>query len=213
MYTLYLDGVAFPVAPEKLEIKVRGRNETIDLVNDAEVSIVKAPGLTEYAMTVLLPNQQYGFAYYPEGFRRARYYTDKLEALLLGKKPFSFILTRTLAEGTPLSATKQTVTLEEYTLTEETGQGFDMKAKLSLKEWRQYGAVLAALQGDTAVAGSGRRAGEPERPASYVVRRGDTLYNIAHKFYGDGSRYKELAALNQLADPNVIEPGQVIRLA
>lgn len=53
----------------------------------------------------------------------------------------------------------------------------------------------------------------PEAPApatgTYTVVGGDTLSGIAAKF---GTDYKTLAAINGIADPNKIFPGQVLRL-
>jgi lipoprotein NlpD len=40
------------------------------------------------------------------------------------------------------------------------------------------------------------------RPDSYTVKRGDTLYGVA---LDHGLDYKELAAWNQLEDPNLIK--------
>ena len=52
------------------------------------------------------------------------------------------------------------------------------------------------------------RAGEG-RAASYVVKRGDTLYSIA---LDHGQDYRELAAWNRLEDINLIKVGQVLRV-
>jgi len=46
----------------------------------------------------------------------------------------------------------------------------------------------------------------------YVVKEGDTLWDIAARFTGDAHNYRGLAATNGIADPNLISPGQVIRL-
>ena len=45
----------------------------------------------------------------------------------------------------------------------------------------------------------------------YIVKAGDSLWGIAHAQLKDGSRYKELAALNGITN-NFIMAGQVIRL-
>lgn len=45
-----------------------------------------------------------------------------------------------------------------------------------------------------------------------VVAPGDTLWGIASRELGDGSRWEELATLNQIADASLIQPGQMIRL-
>lgn len=47
---------------------------------------------------------------------------------------------------------------------------------------------------------------------TYTVVAGDTLFNIAKQFLGDGNRYQELAAHNNIANPDHIEVGQVIEI-
>ena len=44
----------------------------------------------------------------------------------------------------------------------------------------------------------------------YTVVKGDTLWGIAKKFYGNGNRYPEIAKANNIANPNVIHVGQKI---
>jgi len=59
-------------------------------------------------------------------------------------------------------------------------------------------------------AAAAEEAAEPDtRPEFYTVKRGDTLYSVA---LDAGLDYKELAAWNQLDDPNVIKVGQQLRL-
>ncbi len=45
---------------------------------------------------------------------------------------------------------------------------------------------------------------------TYTVAVGDTLAKIAQRFLGDPLRYKELATLNNISNPNLIKVGQVI---
>jgi lipoprotein NlpD len=52
-------------------------------------------------------------------------------------------------------------------------------------------------------------ASEPTRPATYTVKRGDTLYSIAWKH---GVDYQQLARWNGIGRDYVIHPGQVLRL-
>lgn len=55
--------------------------------------------------------------------------------------------------------------------------------------------------------------GAESEPAGneYVVREGDSLWSIAERLYGDGTRYTELAERNGIEDASLIYPGQVIR--
>lgn len=48
--------------------------------------------------------------------------------------------------------------------------------------------------------------------ASYTVVKGDNLWSIAVRAYGDGYKWVEIAKTNNLASPNYIEVGQVIKL-
>lgn len=49
---------------------------------------------------------------------------------------------------------------------------------------------------------------EPAPQRTYTVQPGDTLWGIAVLFYGDGTRYPEIAAANGVENPNLIYPGQ-----
>jgi 5'-nucleotidase len=60
----------------------------------------------------------------------------------------------------------------------------------------------------------------PVRPAAvaptagrtYVVQKGDSLWSIARKLYGDGKRSRDIAQANRLADPNKLKIGQVLTI-
>lgn len=59
---------------------------------------------------------------------------------------------------------------------------------------------------------------EVKQPAEaarmYTVQSGDTLSAISQQFYGDPNRYNEIFDANRpmLTDPNMIYPGQVLRI-
>lgn len=46
----------------------------------------------------------------------------------------------------------------------------------------------------------------------YAVQKGDHLWGIAVRAYQDGYRWPEIAAANQIANPDIIEPGTVLVL-
>ena len=55
---------------------------------------------------------------------------------------------------------------------------------------------------------------KPEPPAEteYIVQEGDNLWKIAKRFYGDGRAYTALASRNKIKNPDLIYPGQVLRI-
>lgn len=42
----------------------------------------------------------------------------------------------------------------------------------------------------------------------YTVKKGDTLWGIAKKYYGNGNRYPDIARANNIANPDIIHIGQ-----
>lgn len=48
--------------------------------------------------------------------------------------------------------------------------------------------------------------------STYTVKKGDTLWAIAKKYLGSGSKYQQLAKWNNISNPNLIYVGQVIKL-
>jgi LysM repeat protein len=52
---------------------------------------------------------------------------------------------------------------------------------------------------------------EPE-PRTYTVVSGDTLWAIAERFYGDGSKYQVIADASGIPNPDLIHPGQVLTI-
>ena len=54
---------------------------------------------------------------------------------------------------------------------------------------------------------------EPEPAArTYTVESGDTLWAIAERFYGDGSKYQVIADASSIPNPDLIHPGQVLTI-
>ncbi len=47
---------------------------------------------------------------------------------------------------------------------------------------------------------------------TYTVESGDTLWAIAERFYGDGSKYQVIADASGIPNPDLIQPGQVLTI-
>jgi len=54
-------------------------------------------------------------------------------------------------------------------------------------------------------------AAEPE-VRTYTVESGDSLWAIAERFYGDGSKYQVIADASGIPNPDLIQPGQVLTI-
>lgn len=53
---------------------------------------------------------------------------------------------------------------------------------------------------------------EDEKTINYVVKRGDTLWAIASKYLGSGTKYPQIAQENNIKNPHLIYPGQVFQI-
>ena len=79
----------------------------------------------------------------------------------------------------------------------------------TIPTWQQE--VVADIRA-TGPAPGGSTGAQPER--TYTVQPGDTLSKIAKEMLGDANAYKEIFNANrdQLADPDKIKPGQVLKI-
>lgn len=221
MYNFFLDGVQYPIAPSEMTMTVNNKNETITLIDGGEINLLKKAGLTDFKFKLLLPNVPYPFAIYPNGFQPSTYYTDKLEALKVSRQPFYFVVNRSRPNGVLLFDTNMLVSIESYELFESAENGFDVEAEIHLKQYRTWGTkkIIISKPSNAAAGTPAKVKVEKKRDTStkkavksHTVVRGDTLWAIAKRYLGDGSKYQQLAKLNNISNPNVIRVGQVIKL-
>lgn len=218
-YRLYLDGTLFPVVPSKVTVKINGNNETVTLINEGEAVILKQPGLTDVEFELLLPGAKYPFAVYLHGYRKPQYYTEKLETLMTAKQPFQYIMTRTDLKNRKLFDTNMTVCLQDYSIVEDAGEGFDLTVKVKLQQYREFTTktctIDISLPKPQAAMQQTRAAGNEPSGGSYTVVKGDCLWKIAKQYYGDGSKWGTIYNANKSViggNPNLIYPGQVLTI-
>ncbi len=205
MYNVYLGKMLCPVAPEKIQLKVANNNKTMVLMDGSEINILKDAGLSEISFSLLLPNTRYPFAVYKSGFERAGYFLEQIETLKLEKKPFQFIVVRQFPDGKNLYNTNIKVSLEDYQIEDNAGDGFDVRVAVRLKQYRDYGTKVCELSSDGGSAASSlkqtRPAGSSPAPVqqnkTYRVGKGDCMWRIAQKFYGNGNLYEKIYEANK----------------
>ena len=144
-YHFYMGKMLCPIAPSKLQLKIKGQNKTLTLINEGEVNLLKQAGLTEISFDLLLPNVKYPFATYKSKFKRAKYFLDEIEKLKVNNKPFQFIVTRTLPNEKMLFDTNMKVSLESYEITEDSKHGFDVVVSIKLKQYKEYGTKTCKI--------------------------------------------------------------------
>lgn len=225
-YSIYLNNILLPVTPPSVEIESEGKNDSIELIDGSEINVLKKPGLKTIRFECRLPQDDCPYAVYEKGFMPAQYYIDQFGKLQENKTPFQFILNRLVRskyrggiETSNINSSYDTnikVAIENMGQNEDADNGFDIILDMELREYVDYSTKTFEIKKEEVVEIPPERPVDPPPPEVqtriYLVRGGDSLWAIAARELGDGSRYKEIASKNNIADPNRIQPGQSLDL-
>lgn len=221
-YYFFMGVVPLPITPGALNIKTPSKNTTVTLINEGEINILKEQGLREISFEFLLPQQKYPFANYSISNYTATTFIPLLNELKKSKIPFQFIVTRMNPKGKILFFTNIKSQIEDFEYDEDAeAHGFDVMCRITLKEYKEYGTKAISLSSLAGIAATAivakvtteRSTSSKTTPKTVTVKKGDTLWNLCKKHLGDGSKYKEIATLNKLENPDKIYVGQVLRLS
>jgi LysM repeat protein len=212
-----MGSVLLPISPEKFTLKVKNANKTMTLINEGEVNFLRQAGLTELEFDVLIPAVQYAFAKYDGDFKSPSYFTNHFESLKTSKESFQFIISRQMPDGKFIFDTNMTVSLESYTIKEQANEGFDLVVSIKLKQYKPYGTKIVKVSNDKATVTQERpvtNSPTPKLETTYKVKKGDCLWNIAKKLYGNGSMYTKIYEANKdkITNPNLIYPDQILTI-
>lgn len=197
-----MDELLLPVAPQKMEIKINGKNETATLINEGEVNILKSPGLTDISFTALLPGMKYPWAVYNEGFLPPVQILDQLETFKTSLQPFDFVVARIWNGGQENVdfRTNMKVALESYTIKESAKSAQDVEVEIKLRQYKAYGTKTITIKEETAVTTTTReepKKEEKKKDESYTIVSGDTLWGIAKRKLGSGEKWPSIYDLNK----------------
>ena len=219
-YKLYIDCALMPITPSKVTVKINNQNKTLTLISGEEINILKEAKLTDVSFDVVLPQVPYPFT--NGGAQSADYYLSLFERLKQSKTPFQWILNRSRPDGVALFYSNLTVGLEDYQITDDAKDGFDLTVSVKLKQYRAFGTKTVQITPSPApsqpatatVQEPPRETTSAPKAANYTVKSGDCLWNIAKKQLGDGSRWKEIYELNKdkIKNPNLIYPNQTLTM-
>ncbi len=195
-----VEQLTMPVTPPDFHVEI-GRSITqLDMAQTGQVNLPGLEALFNEQQTFLLPASSRNYT--ASGYGGEPYgIVDTLTRWSLGGEVLRLIVT-----GTPVNLP---IVLAPVRYGEEDGTG-DVYVTLTMRQYRELAAETTE-QADTGNAG--RPQSQATKPAaSYTVVRGDTMWGIARRYYGDGTLAWKLASYNGIKNANLIYPGQRVTI-
>ena len=202
--------IHFPINPERITCQTGNRIQTFDVIELGEISLPRGRVPTRFSFEGFFPGEA----------RR----NDPMVKSWRSPKELAGILSLWRNEGTKLRllVTETPINHDVYFdgdgsfQHEWYGGHGDCRYTIQLVEARE---LIIRAEGETAPAvavGVQQTRPTPPTPKTYTVKPGDTLWGIAKQILGDGGRWREIYNNNVDVigkDPNLIRPGQVLRIA
>ncbi|MFT4413185.1 LysM peptidoglycan-binding domain-containing protein [Fredinandcohnia humi] len=203
-----------PVNPPSISVTASHGYEDIDVTKLGEYTVIGDEKLKEFSFSSFFPRDyNAGYCEYadiPKPWEAVK----TIERWLKTRRPIRLTIT-----GTPIN---YAVTIRDFSYEEKGGNPGDIYFTVSLKEYKfiHFRKIEVKKQATTktkAVAkkASNSRPNTKVQPKSHSVARGDSLWKIAQRHLGNGSRWREIYNLNKGtigANPNLIKPGQKLVL-
>lgn len=193
--------LTLPVTPSSYPMAAGRAVERLDMAQTGQIALPGLKSLFAGTLEFMLPARQYPFLT-AGAVAQPSHYLGQLTAWSEAANVCRYIVT-----GTDIN-----VPVLLGTLDYGEGDGTnDVNCKLPLYEYR----YLDEAKVEKATQNNGRpvdATSQPETAGSYTVAKGDSLWAICKKTYGDGSLAYKLATANSIKNPNLIYPGQVLTL-
>lgn len=182
------------VNPPELTVTQDNKDKTIDLLNVGEMNVPGMRGLIRISLSTFLPDENSPFytGTPPEKIVQA------VKKSKNGKKALHIIISG--------SDVNTQFTVSSMSETYKEGQG-DIYILWSFTELRDLntGQVASFVRRYTDT-GLCTRNTKRSVPKAVTVQVGDTLWNLARRYYDDGSRWKDIAMANNMYRDN-LTPG------
>lgn len=175
-----------PWLPDKVKCESGGtRMITFDILDNGDVDVPSGQNLSRFLWSSYFPGEGHKDLPFLRGSWQS---PKKIQTILSEWRAYGTPL-RIIMTGTPIN---HDVYLEDYNFEYESGYG-DYKYEISFKQRKGIKIVseqvaAAAPKQTNAAASSG---------TTYTIKKGDTLWALAKKFYGSGTKYGTIYNANK----------------
>ena len=205
------DKIRFPVVPSSIGVNRSNNIDTQSVIKLGEVPIFNGTSLKTIELTSFFPNQEYSFCDYT-GFMKPYEFSDKIQKWMYEGKPLRIIVTD--------SPTNMQCLIQQFDTVEQDGTR-DLYFTLNLLEYRPIevpnlsnsnsSGSNSSDNSNSTNSSNSQNAGRPNKTdtnssnqqKSHKVVKGDSLWAIAQKHYGNGSLYPKIKEANKTKYPSL----------
>lgn len=208
-YNAEKEKIQLPVLPESFKVKNGSKNDSINIAGLGEITIMQGRPALQFSFSSFFPATRFP-GIQVSSITKPLTLIEKINSWKAGDKPVHFIAT---ACGVDIFAT-----IESFDYEEDGGDPGTYQYSITLKEYREITVrqVTVDVPKQTAtVKKEEPRVDNTVQPKTYTVKSGDCLWNIAKKYYGNGSQYTKIYNANKGViggNPILIYPGQVLTI-
>ena len=206
----YNDKIRFPVVPSSIGVSRSNNIDTQSVLKLGEVPIFNGTSLKTIELTSFFPNQEYSFCDYA-GFMKPYEFSDKIQKWMYEGKPLRIIVTD--------SPTNMQCLIQQFDTVEQDGTR-ELYFTLNLLEYRPIEVPNLNNNNQSNNSNNSQNINRPSenndssnsnQQKIHKVVKGDSLWAIAQKHYGNGGLYPKIKEANKtkypsLAKNNIIYP-------
>ena len=195
------DKIRFPVVPPSIGVNRSNNIDTQAVIKLGEVPIFNGTSLKTIEFTSFFPNQEYSFCDYT-GFMKPYEFSEKIQKWMYEGKPLRVIVTD--------SPTNMQCLIQQFDTVEQDGTR-DLYFTLNLLEYRPIEVPNLSNSSSSSNSNNTQNTSRPNEVSTnsnnqqktHKVVKGDTLYDIAKKYYGNGNLYPKIKEANKSKYPSL----------
>ena len=195
------DKIRFPVVPPSIGVNRSNNIDAESVIKLGEVPIFNGTSLKTIEFTSFFPNQEYSFCDYT-GFMKPYEFSEKIQKWMYEGKPLRIIVTD--------SPTNMQCLIQQFDTVEQDGTR-DLYFTLNLLEYRPIEVPNLSSSNTSSNSNNTQNTSRPNDTNNstantqkiHKVVKGDCLYNIAKKYYGNGNLYPKIKEANKTKYPSL----------
>lgn len=202
----------FPVNPEQIETNSVQAIEKYEVLKLGQIGIPTHMELAEYSFEAEFPHQPLHYVETSGDFKEPDFYLSLFRTWRDSLEPVRFISSNSMGEDI-----NTMVLIEEVKEVEKAGEEGDKYVSFKLLEYREFSKKTAHVVENEIIPFSIKSIEEKPNPKStgyHIVISGDTLWAIAKKYYGDGSKCNIIFNANKdkIKNPALIQVGWKLKI-